>query len=153
MAKKLVKKKVISKPGVGGKNPPPEETRWAKGQSGNPNGRPKDPPGLSKLKNLSRVELVEVGNLVIKNDIKKLKAIAHPDSGESVLKTMIAAVCVKVIQKGDMHALDILLNRLVGKVKDEIEHKGNALGGGKIIVHMPSNGREAPLTKRETREP
>jgi hypothetical protein len=33
---------------------------------------------------------------------------------------MVASVALKIISKGDMYALDVLLNRLIGKVKDEV---------------------------------
>lgn len=112
---------------------------FKKGQSGNPGGRPVDPPELKKLKNLTRTELVEVGNLVIKNDLKALKAIGK-DENASVLKVMIAAVAVKTIEQGDMYKLDLLLNRLVGKVSDKLELEGAV--APQVIVTLPSNGRE-----------
>lgn len=119
---------------------PPKHGQWKKGQSGNPSGRPADPPELKRLKNLTKAELVEIGNLVVKGDMKSLLQISK-DPKATVIKTMLAAVAVKVIQKGDMHSLDVLLNRLVGKVKDEIEHTGS-LNPPQVIVRMPGNGTE-----------
>lgn len=129
------------------KNPHKLPPKWKKGESGNPSGRPKDPPGLKRLKNLSREELVEVGNLVIKGNLDALRLVAR-DKDATALKTMIAAVCVKVIERGDMQSLDILLNRLIGKVKDEVEVSG-ANGEPLIALTMPANGREAPPEKLE----
>ena len=122
--------------------PPPEHTRWQKGQSGNPKGYQGDPPELKAIKKLTKAELVDIGTLVVKGDVASLKAIAKNEKA-SVLRVMIAAVAVKVIQKGDMHALDVLLNRLIGKVKDEILHQGD-INLPQVIVTLPDNGRKKP---------
>ncbi len=137
MAKTPIKKPKKKGPGT---PPPPEHTRWKKGSSGNPNGRPKELPELKHFKNLTKKELVEVGNLVIKNDVATLKRLAASESA-TVLQRMLASVCAKVITKGDMQALDILLNRLIGKVRDEVHNTGNA-NDSRVIVNLPSNGRE-----------
>ncbi len=113
-----------------------------KGVSGNPNGRPALSPELKKFKNLTKKELVEVGNLVIKGDLDALRAVAKKP-GATVLQIMLAAICIKVIQKGDMSTLDILLNRLVGKVRDEVHNTGNA---SSVVVTLPSNGREVKVS-------
>lgn len=112
------------------------------GKSGNPSGRPKDPPGLKKITNLTKKELVDIGNLVIKKDMFELKRLATNPKA-TVLQRMIASVAVKVISKGDMHALNLLLDRLVGKVKDEILHQGDLTLPPQIIVTLPDNGRAA----------
>ncbi len=112
---------------------------WKKGQSGNPAGGRVLLPEEKLFKNLTKKELVEVGNYVIKGDLNALKKMASRP-GATVLQIMLAAVCIKVIQKGDMHQLDILLNRLVGKVRDEIHATGTV--DARVIVSLPSNGRE-----------
>jgi len=99
---------------------PPKETRWKKGQSGNPEGGRKHNPELKKLKNLTEAEIVEVGSLVVKGSITDLKKLSqNPDC--SALTAMMASVAAKAINKGDGAALDILLNRIVGKVKERVE--------------------------------
>ncbi len=118
-------------------NKAPEHTRWKPGQSGNPSGNAGDPPELKKLKNLTKGELVDVGNMVVKGDFDSLQKLAK-DKKATVLQRMLAAVAVKVIEKGDMHSLDILLNRMVGKVKDEVAFTGNV---PQVVVNLPDNGR------------
>ncbi len=113
--------------------------QWKKGTTGNPAGRPQVLPEEKLFKNLTKKELIEVGNYVIKGDLTALKNMAKRP-GATVLQIMLAAVCIKVIQKGDMHQLDILLNRLVGKVRDEIHATG--VVDAKVVVNLPSNGRE-----------
>lgn len=117
-----------------------EPYKFKKGQSGNPSGGRAHDPALRMIRHLTKAELVEIGNLVIKNNMEELKKIGK-DPNASVIKTMLAAVAVKIITKGDMHALDVLLNRLVGKVKDEVEHTGT-LHAPQVVVTLPSNGRE-----------
>lgn len=112
------------------------------GQSGNPSGRPKVAPELIAIKNLTEKELIEIGNLVIKGNIQALKDV-QKDPEATVIKVMIAAVAVKIISKGDMGALDVLLNRLVGKVKDKLDIKSLNTTPARVIVTMPSNGKEA----------
>lgn len=124
-----------------GRKPPPEHSRWKPGQSGNPLGGKLHDPALKAIKNLTKKELADIGNLVVKGEVSALRALAA-DEGETVLKRMVASVCFRVIDFGDMGALDTLLNRLVGKVKDEVAHSGDA---PRIIVTLPSNGREAKV--------
>lgn len=96
---------------------------FKKGQSGNPQGGRAHNAEEKALKKLTKEELIEIGNIIVKGDMDQLKAIAK-DPKASVIQVMIASVAAKTIAKGDMHALDILLNRLVGKVKDEIDLTG-----------------------------
>ncbi len=92
---------------------------FKKGVSGNPLGRAIEDPAMRMVRHLTKQELVEIGNLVIKNNMKQLQAIAK-DPNASVIKTMIASVAVKIVTRGDMQALDVLLNRLIGKVRDDV---------------------------------
>ncbi len=93
--------------------------KFKKGVSGNPAGARAHDPEMRMIKHLTKQELAEIGNLVIKNNMKALQAIAK-DPNASVIKTMIASVAVKIVTKGDMQALDVLLNRLIGKVRDDV---------------------------------
>lgn len=119
------------------------KTRWKPGQSGNPAGKPPDTPEMKAVKQLTKAQLAEIGTFIITGDRDALQGIMERDD-ETILRKMVASVCLKVIAKGDMAALDVLLNRLVGKVKDEIEHSGNG-AHARVIVSLPSNGREAKV--------
>lgn len=100
----------------------------------------------AKMRQLTAEEFAEIANLIVKGSIEELRAIAK-DESQSALKVMIASVAVKTISRGDMNALDTLLNRLVGKVKDRVEVTG-ANGGPQVILTMPENGSEAPKEKK-----
>lgn len=81
----------------GNPNPSPG-TRWKKGQSGNPNGRPKLP------------------------DLKEAlaKAFAEEQKGVNALDATIAAIRNKAMQ-GDTRATELLLNYAFGKPKQAID--------------------------------
>lgn len=115
-------------------------TRFQPGQSGNPQGGKLHDPALKQIKNMTKDELKKVANLVIQGSMENLQLLARHEEA-TVLQKMLASVCLRVVVNGDMGALDTLLNRLVGKVKDEVEMSGDVKP--QIIVTLPSNGREA----------
>jgi hypothetical protein len=90
----------------------PEHTRWKPGQSGNASGKPKQlltkdrvTSILGKFANMSRADLEAV----------------MEDPKATMIEVMIASVMVKAVRDGDYGRLDFLLNRSVGKVKEELE--------------------------------
>lgn len=101
---------------------PPEHTKFKKGQSGNPAGRP--PDNIPKmLKIMTAKECAEIVDIIVKGSLQDLKDVAkNPKS--SALHVAISSVVIKLIQKGDMFSLDKLLDRLIGKVKDKVEISG-----------------------------
>lgn len=111
------------------------EKQFKKGQSGNPLGGRAHDPVMRALKRLTKDELKEVGSLLLRGNLDALKEVSQ-DKKANVLKVMLASVCVRVMKQGDMHALDILLNRLVGKVKDEVDVV-QADGPIKVNVYLP----------------
>lgn len=119
----------------------PNLKHFKKGESGNPAGAQKHDPEFKAVKNLTKKEMIEVGNLIVKNDYSQLLKLAQTTKATSLQK-MIASVVVKIIQEGDMKNLNILLDRLIGKVKDEIVHHGD-LNAPQIILTLPDNGRTA----------
>lgn len=117
-------------------------TPYKKGQGGNPRGKPPEPPEFKLMKRLTKQELIEVGELIIMGNIETLKKLRTDDSC-TVLKGMFISVCIKILRDGDMEKFDKLISRFIGKVKDEIDltHLGDA--PGRVLVMLPSNGREA----------
>lgn len=115
---------------------------FVKGRSGNPRGRPRDFLNTS-MKKLTRDELEEIANVLIKGNQDDLDLILASRK-VSLIQKMIATVAYKILERGDMDALDKLLNRLIGKVKDTVDISSNAIGGTTVILKMPDNGRAAP---------
>lgn len=131
--------------------PPPEHSRWKPGESGNPGGRPKNPEGLKELKHLTKAELVRAGNMIISMTPEELKEYAEDDDTTS-LHVMLSSIVSRIIRTGDMAMFDRLLDRLIGKVKEEVRGDFNLnvngsegevrVAGVRKIFALPSNGRE-----------
>jgi hypothetical protein len=81
------------------------EPRWKKGESGNPNGRPRKLPELDKL--LADVLGEEKDGIT---------------AGEVILKAIRAKAA-----KGDVRAAELLLDRAYGKPKQSIENNISSL--------------------------
>jgi hypothetical protein len=95
---------------------------------------------------LSKSELIEIGNLVVKSDVKTLREIID-DENSSSIHAMVARLAIRVIDYGDPSAFDALLNRLIGKVKDEVHQTNTFAPPAKVIVTLPDNGRSLPPSK------
>lgn len=126
---------------------PPKEHRWKPGQSGNPQGGRKHDPEMKAFARLTKEELKDVAALILKGDLTELERMSN-DKTQIVLKVMVASVAAKIMKKGDMHALDLLLNRLIGKVKQEIGIEGD-FPSNQVVITIPSNGREVKNDKSE----
>jgi hypothetical protein len=83
---------------------PPEHTKFKKGTTGNPKGRPKKIPELREL--LANV-------------------LGDEKDGKSAAEAILMALRNKAI-KGDVRAAELLLDRAYGKVKD-IDNRPNDL--------------------------
>lgn len=130
------------KKGKGLPTPPQlEKTRWQKGQSGNSKGRPPDGEALRMMKRLTKEELIEVGELVIMNNVAELKRLRKDDTC-SVLKGMFVGVCLRIMRDGSMENFDRLISRFIGKVKDELDVTHTGEVKSRVVVMLPSNGRE-----------
>jgi hypothetical protein len=91
-----------------------------KGEVRNPLGGRAHNPELKKLRKLTREELVKVGSLVLKEDIRALEIIQKSRT-EPVLKKWFASVALRALTTGESQHFNILLDRVVGKSKDEIK--------------------------------
>jgi hypothetical protein len=79
------------------------EPRWKKGETGNPNGRPRKLPELDKL-------LADV--------------MGEEKDGLSAAEAILKALRAKAT-KGDIRAAEVLLDRAYGKAKQTIENNLN----------------------------
>lgn len=90
------------------------------GQVANPLGAGAGDPVMKAIRRLTHAQLAEVGCLIIEQNPEKLKDIMK-DPASTSIKVWFAAICLKGIQKGDAHAMDVLMNRIVGKVKEKVD--------------------------------
>ena len=107
-------------------NPIPNNKPFQKGESGNPNGRPKKLPELDKL--LANV-------------------LGEEKDGITAAETILKALRVKAT-KGDIRAAEVLLDRGYGKAKQTIENEGQM----EIIVRYATKGNNTGGTAHESGE-
>lgn len=99
--------------------------KFQPGQSGNPAGRPKDPPELKQIKSMTKGEFS-----VLIHKLLELKPDELKDFKGTVLEMAMASAMQKAIKSGDFGNIQGFIERLFGKVKDEVQ--GDF--GFKIIV-------------------
>lgn len=131
----------------------PNLTPIKKGQVLNPEGGRAHNPMLKAIKRLTAAEVAEIGTLILSKNVTGLKTILNsakndPEAKASVLKTWIASVALRGIAKGDAHALDLLLNRLIGKTADRIKISDPSGGPIRAIIGaMTPEERRAELAR------
>ena len=101
-------------------------------------GRPPLTEEEKVIRKLTKAEFVELASIILKGDKSALEKMAK-DPGTPIIKAMAGSVAAQIIKKGDMDALDKFLNRIIGKVKEEVEVSGNSV---QVIVGLPPNGSE-----------
>jgi hypothetical protein len=106
---------------TGKKDPKKNLKPFKPGVSGNPGGRPKLPDDIKEARKLGQIELERVINKYIYLSRDELKA-ALADTATPMFEIMVASIIAQAAQKGDQVRLDFILNRVVGKVTDRIEH-------------------------------
>ncbi len=123
---------------------PPIEKRFKKGQSGNPEGGRKHNKDLKKIRHLTNEEFKEVASVILNRDcsLEDLKEMVVTQDKVSPLTRWIASVVGNGIKKGDAAALNVLLDRICGKVKEHVHHTGSPMVQQGTVVVLPSNGKE-----------
>jgi len=100
----------------------PNLTSWKKGQSGNPDGRPSQ--RLDESRKINAKVARELLNKYLDMPAAELKKIVKSGKTKGV-DLMIATCILKGAYKGDSRALNFMFDRLVGKVKEVIDHSSS----------------------------
>ena len=73
---------------------------------------------------LNQIELERIlNNLMYEMESGSLDEVII-DPARKPIEQMVAKIILEAIERGDAIRLDFLLNRLVGKVKEKVEHSG-----------------------------
>jgi hypothetical protein len=107
--------------------PPPEHSRWRKGTSGNPAGRPRGRSVTERLLRLLESDRLDGVELAPGT------TIAHA----------VAETLIREALKGKHQAMAMLLDRCEGRVAPSIKPvEGAALAGPTVVFYIPHNGRD-----------
>jgi hypothetical protein len=113
-------------------------TRPDKGETMNPNGRPRKYVSLLKDAGYKVSEINDTIQNMMAMDLDELKAVYDNPKG-TILEKTIANAMVKSLQKGSLYSLETLLTRVYGKPKEtsSVENTGKVefvITKGKTIL-------------------
>ena len=109
-------------------NPNPKN-QFKKGVVTNPLGRGAENPVTRQLRKLTGDQLAEMSTILLEADLDKLEMMFKDKKTPAIQKCVIAIV-IQVIKKGDASNFIILLDRIIGRVKQEIKHSGQIKNTG-----------------------
>ena len=100
--------------------PNQEKNQFKKGESGNPNGRPRKFVTLLKEIGYKRSEINDTIQAMMAMDMNELKDV-WDNPNATILEKTIASAMKKSIEKGSLYSMEALLSRVFGMPKQEIE--------------------------------
>jgi len=95
-------------------------TRPAKGETMNPNGRPKKYVTLLKESGYKLSEINDTIQVMMSMTIEELKAV-FDNPQATILEKTIANAMRKSLEKGSLYSLETLISRVYGKPKESAE--------------------------------
>jgi len=108
-----------------GKYRPPIDTRFRKGTSGNPSGRPKKSLGLKTIVRAAMAKKVDLRDATGKRRVPMIEALVHK--------------LIELATKGDLRAIDALL-KLYALAVPEVTEALNAAGAGQDLTAADQAG-------------
>jgi hypothetical protein len=119
---------------------------FKKGQSGNPNGRPKSYVTGLKDAGYNMTEInMSIRNMLSMNIEELRKVYENPDA--TILEKTIAGAMRKSLEKGSLYSIETLLSRVFGKPKETADVKQDT----EITIKF-ANGDYFTDTSRSTEE-
>lgn len=111
---------------------------WKKGESGNPNGRPRKFVSTLKAMGYKNSEVADSIQSMLAMTIDELKEV-YQNPLSTVLEKTVAGAIKKSIEKGDLNSIEVLLSRVFGKPKESV----------KIDTPVPENSPIRQLSLEE----
>lgn len=124
------------KKGRSGRKDIPDHMKWKKGQSGNPSGRPKHYITAERVRTV--IDTLSAMSREAMHD--KIQ-----DPAATMLEIQIASIIARAAKDGDYGRMNFLLDRMIGKVSDEVNQRVTGASGEalpQIVVTLPSNSKE-----------
>ena len=97
-----------------------QQYKWGKGQSGNPNGRPKKWVSSLSESGYKRSEVNDCILVMMAMNMEELKD-AYENPNATALEKTVAGAIRKSITKGSLYSIETLLDRVLGKPKESID--------------------------------
>lgn len=123
------------------KRAPPEHSRFKKGQSGNPGGRPKCSKELAEIKTFNDMELKKVISKYLRMSKPELIKAGNSEDLPGI-DLIIARTMVNAANKGDFSRIVYLIERVCGKVS---EPEPNTIPVG-ITMHLEGLSNQELIT-------
>ena len=118
-------------------NPNPDTSNlkpFQKGQSGNPNGRPRKYVSTLRESGYKLSDINDCIQVMMAMTVDELKE-AFENKNATVLEKTIAAAIKKSIEKGSLYSIETLLSRVYGKPKEQVDMNVDA----DVVVTMNLN--------------
>lgn len=96
-----------------------EVHKFPKGQSGNPNGRPRKFVTLLKEQGYKKSEINDTIQAMLSMDMTELKGV-YDDPRATILEKTVANALRKSLEKGTLYSIETLLTRVFGQPKQEV---------------------------------
>ncbi len=93
---------------------------WKKGESGNPNGRPRKFVSTLKSMGYKNSEVADSIQSMLAMTLDELKEV-YQNPLSTVLEKTVAGAIKKSIEKGDLNSIEVLLSRVFGKPKESVK--------------------------------
>lgn len=94
--------------------------RAEKGETANPNGRPKKFTTLMKEEGYKLSEVNDSIQAIMAMDEKEIKKVLK-NEGATMLEKTVAKAIIKSYEKGSLYSMDTLLSRVYGKPKETVD--------------------------------